>query len=154
MKCEVFLSKNTDDWATPKFIYEQAMAKRMFDPCPLCSLVDGLQIEWGETNFVNPPYSQLKRWIEKSIEQHAKGRNVVLLIPARTDTRAFKLLFEYGSEITFITGRLRFNEANTAPFPSMIVNLCGGGHFKNKMPSRQPRGRPLMKGDPNGLRRR
>ena len=154
MKCEVFLSKNTDDWATPKFIYEQAMAKGMFDPCPLCSLVDGLQIEWGKSNFVNPPYSQLKRWIEKSIKEHAKGRKVVLLIPARTDTKAFKLLFEYGSKITFITGRLRFNEANTAPFPSMLVNLCGGGYFKNKMPSREPRRRPLMKGDENGLRRR
>ena len=132
MKCKVCLSKNTDDWATPKFIYEQAMAKGMFDPCPLCSLVDGLKIEWGKSNFVNPPYSQLKRWIEKSIQEHAKGRKVLLLIPARTDTKAFKLLFEYGSEIAFITGRLRFNEANAAPFPSMLVKLCGGGITKTK----------------------
>lgn len=144
MKCEVFLSKNTDDWATPKYIYEQAMAKGMFDPCPLCSLVDGLKIDWGKSNFVNPPYSQLKRWIEKSIQEHAKGRRVLLLIPARTDTKAFKLLFEYGSIITFISGRLRFNEANSAPFPSMLVDLIGGGYYKNKMRSRQSRGRAYM----------
>lgn len=135
MKCEVFLSKNTDDWATPKFIYEQAMAKGMFDPCPLCSLVDGLKIEWGKSNFVNPPYSQLLKWIEKSIQEHAKGKAVVLLIPARTDTKAFKKLFEYGSLITFITGRLRFNEANSAPFPSMIVNLVGGGVLQKQSAS-------------------
>ena len=132
MKCKVFLSKNTDDWATPKYIYDQAMENGMFDPCPLFSSVDGLKIEWGEINFVNPPYSNLKAWIEKSIEQSKKGKKVMLLIPARTDTKAFKMLFEYGSTITFITGRLRFNEANSAPFPSMLVELKGGGSQKTK----------------------
>lgn len=126
MKCEVFMSKNTDDWATPKYIYKQAVEKGMFDPCPLCSFVDGLQIEWGKSNFVNPPYSQLKKWVEKSIAENVKGKEVVLLIPARTDTKAFKELWNYGSEITFISGRLHFNEASTAPFPSMIVRLVGG----------------------------
>ena len=133
MKCKVFLSKNTDDWATPKYIYNQAMEKGMFDPCPLFSTVDGLRIEWGEINFVNPPYSNLKAWIEKSIEQADKGKKVLLLIPARTDTKAFKMLFCYGSIISFITGRLRFNEANSAPFPSMLVELIGGGMPKTKI---------------------
>ena len=132
MKCKVFMSKNTDEWATPKYIYNQAMEKGMFDPCPLSSSVDGLRIEWEKSNFVNPPYSNLKKWIEKSIEQAKKGKKVVLLIPARTDTKAFKLLFEYGSTFTFITGRLRFNEASSAPFPSMLVELTGGGSQKTK----------------------
>ena len=132
MKCKVFLSKNTDDWATPKYIYDQAMEKGMFDPCPLFSSFDGLRIEWGEINFVNPPYSNLKAWIKKSIEQAKKRKKVILLIPARTDTKAFKMLFDYGSTITFISGRLRFNEANSAPFPSMLVELTGGGSQKTK----------------------
>lgn len=132
MKCKVFLSRESDHWATPKYIYEQAMAKGMHDPCPLRSDTDGLATEWEKDNFVNPPYSQLKAWVEKSIEESKKGKGVTLLIPARTDTKAFKLLFDYGSKITFISGRLRFNEANTAPFPSMIVKLCGGGS-KNTM---------------------
>ena len=127
MKIQACLSSITDEWATPKFIYSQAMAKGMFDPCPLGGQIDGLAIEWGESNFVNPPYSQLKKWIKKSIEEHEKGRDVIMLIPARTDTKAFRMLFEYGCDITFITGRLRFNEAKTAPFPSMIAKLIGGG---------------------------
>ena len=86
----------------------------------------------GKSNFVNPPYSQLLKWVEKSIEQHQKGKSVLLIIPARTDTKAFRLLYEYGSEITFITGRLRFNESGPAPFPSMLVRLCGGGRAKTK----------------------
>lgn len=126
MKCQVFLSKNTDEWATLKYIYDQVIRLGMFDPCPLGGWIDGLKIDWGYDNFVNPPYSQLKAWVEKSIEQHSKGKGVILLIPARTDTKAFRRLFEYGSKITFISGRLRFNEANTAPFPSMLVRLVGG----------------------------
>lgn len=132
MKREALLSHASDEWATPKCIYDQAMAKGMYDPCPLGGTSDKLKGDWGESNFVNSPYSQLLRWVEKSIEQHRKGKSVLLLIPARTDTKAFRMLYEYGSEITFITGRLRFNDAKPAPFPSMLVKLCGGGRHKTK----------------------
>ena len=127
MKIQACLSAKSDEWATPKYIYNQVISKGMFDPCPLGSKTDGLTIEWGVNNFVNPPYSQLKKWVIKSIEEHKKGKDVLLLTPSRTDTKAFKTLFEYGSEITFITGRLRFSEANPAPFPSVLVKLLGGG---------------------------
>ena len=132
MKIQACLSAKSDEWATPKYIYFQAMSKGMFDPCPLGSKTDGLTIEWGESNFVNPPYSQLRKWVQKSIEEHEKGKDVVLLIPSRTDNKAFKALFEYGSEITFITGRLRFNESNPAPFPSLLAKLVGGGASKTQ----------------------
>ena len=132
MKCRAFLLHASDEWSTPKYIYDQAMARGMYDPCPLGGTSDKLKGDWGASNFVNPPYSQLLKWVEKSIEQHQKGKSVLLLIPARTDTRAFRLLYEYGSEITFITGRLRFNDAKPAPFPSMLVRLCGGGRAKTK----------------------
>lgn len=127
MKREVYASKKSDEWATPTFIYEQVTAKNYFDPCPLNRKENGLEMEWGSKNYVNPPYSQLSKWIEKAIEEHSKGKEVVLLIPARTDTKAFKRLFEYGATIEFITGRLHFNESNPAPFPSMIVKLRGHG---------------------------
>lgn len=128
MRSNVVLSHSSDDWATPKFIYYQAMKKGMFDPCPLHSCFDGLSIDWGSSNFVNPPYSKLRKWVEKSIEQHKKGKSVILLIPARTDTQAFKMLYDYGSVINLITGRLCFNDGNKpAPFPFMIAELVGGG---------------------------
>lgn len=132
MKLKALLSHASDEWATPKYIYDQAMEKGMYDPCPLGGTSNGLKSDWGADNYVNPPYSQLLRWVEKSIEQHRKGKSVLLLIPARTDTKAFRMLYEHGSEITFITGRLRFNDAGTAPFPSMLVRLCGGGRAKTK----------------------
>lgn len=129
MRSNVVLSHSSDDWATPKFIYHQAMKKGMFDPCPLgCFGFDGLVIEWGSSNFVNPPYSKLRKWVEKSIQEHEKGKSVIMLIPARTDTKAFKMLYDYGSVINLITGRLCFGDGNKpAPFPCMIVELIGGG---------------------------
>jgi len=55
-----------------------------FDPCPYPrpDTFDGLTAEWGQSNFVNPPYRKnMNKWIHKSIEEHNKGKTVVLLIP-------------------------------------------------------------------------
>ena len=125
MKCQVFLSKKTDHWKTPSNIYEQVRSLGLYDPCPYMSEQDNLHRDWERSNFVNPPYSQLLAWINKSIEQARKGKSCLLLIPARTDTKAFKALWEYGAHIYFIKGRLKFNDYNTAPFPSMLVLLTG-----------------------------
>lgn len=47
---------------------------------------------------------------------------VVMLIPARTDTRYFHDYILHRSEIRFIKGRLKFGSKKyNAPFPSMIV---------------------------------
>jgi hypothetical protein len=48
---------------------------------------------------------------------------VVMLLPARTDTRWWHdYVIPYASEIRFIRGRLKFGGAkNSAPFPSALV---------------------------------
>ena len=121
-----FLSTGNDEWATPSYIYRQVLELGMFDPCPLRGEIDGLSIEWEESNFVNPPYSKLRKWVYKSIEEAKKGKAVVLLIPARTETIAFRALWDYGARFQFITGRLDYNDCgHGAPFPSMLVYLTG-----------------------------
>jgi predicted nucleic acid-binding Zn ribbon protein len=46
---------------------------------------------------------------------------VVLLVPARTDTRWFHDWVANKAKVTFLRGRLRFGGADTsAPFPSML----------------------------------
>lgn len=122
-----------DDWATPKNIYSKYMENGFFDPCPLFSPFDGLSIEWKEKNFVNPPYSKLKKWIKKAIEENKKEKKVVLLIPSRTDTKAFEMLYKHGCEFCFIIGRLHFNDKEAAPFPSVIVDLCGGAKIRSHL---------------------
>lgn len=132
---KVLFSKNSDNWRTPKVIYEYYMKLGFYDPCPYESEFDGLQIEWKEKNFVNPPYSRISEFVDKCIIEHKKGHLVYLLIPARTDTKYFRKLVDYGVDITFITGRLHFNESNSAPFPSCIIFLTGRStrcHWRNR----------------------
>lgn len=72
---------------------------------------------------MNPPFSNWQKWVEKGCEEYLKGKVVVFLLAARTDTKAFhEIILPYASEIRFIKGRLKFGGAKRgAPFPSMVV---------------------------------
>lgn len=49
-----------------------------------------------------------------------------MLIPARTDTKAFHEYIYGKAEIRFVRGRLKFGGSkNPAPFPSMVVIFRG-----------------------------
>ena len=123
----------TQDWETPKEFYDKLNKEFNFDfdPCPLKNYtnggkVDGLNCEWGKRNFVNPPYKSKEQdaFVKKGFEEWKKGKLIVFLIPARTDTIRFhKYILPY-AEIRFIKGRLKFSgHKNPAPFPSMICIL-------------------------------
>lgn len=77
----------------------------------------------GYRVFCNPPYGrELPKWVKKCYEESLKGNLVVMLIPARTDTRWFHDYIYHKAEIRFIRGRLKFNDGKQgAPFPSMVV---------------------------------
>jgi hypothetical protein len=113
------------DWKTPKSVYQILDAEFHFDfdPCPTDPDFDGLDIEWGNRNFVNPPYGrELPKWIQKGYDEWQKGRMIVFLIPSRTDTKWWHDYCMKATEIRFIKGRLKFDEhKNSAPFPSAIV---------------------------------
>lgn len=90
---------------------------------------NGLLQDWsGESVFVNPPYGrEIYNWVEKCYwKGHKENTIVVLLIPARTDTKYFHDFILNRSEIRFIKGRLKFGDSdNSAPFPSMVVVFRG-----------------------------
>lgn len=121
----VHFSSVRNDWKTPRAVYQTLDAEFHFDhdPCQITPSCDDLNSEWGDRNFVNPPYGrQLRKWIAKAWEQAQKGRTVVLLIPSRTDTAWWHEYVMQADEIRFIRGRLRFDDCkNNAPFPSAIV---------------------------------
>jgi len=121
-------SSLTDEWNTPTSIYNQLDEEFHFDfdPCPSNSSFDGLTVAWGKSNFVNPPYSQLAKWLKKGYEEWQQGRTVVFLIPSRTDTKAWHEYCMKANEIRFIKGRLKFgNATNSAPFPSAVIVFLG-----------------------------
>ena len=124
-KMSVHFSSARGDWQTPDALFKELDKEFMFsfDPCPVEPTFDGLRIEWGRRNFVNPPYGRgISAWIKKGYEESLKGKLVVLLLPSRTDTRWWHDYVMKAAEIRFIKGRLKFKGAkNSAPFPSCIV---------------------------------
>jgi hypothetical protein len=121
----VVFSSQKMDWKTPQAVYQilDSEFNFDFDPCPPNPQFDGLAIEWGCSNFCNPPYgTQIKHWIKKGFLEASKGKAVVFLIPSRTDTEWWHEYIMRADEIRFIRGRLKFQGAiNSAPFPSCIV---------------------------------
>lgn len=126
----LFMSEK-HNWKTPKEFYEGLNSEFHFDfdPCPVNPKFNGLEIEWGKSNFCNPPYKirEQEKFIVKGISEWKKGKTVVFLLPSRTDTKRFhELLLPNASEIRFIKGRLKFDDQiNPAPFPSMVVVFRG-----------------------------
>ena len=132
MKSGYMPKSKTDKWKTPPEIYNRLNEEFKFDydPCPINwkeGDPDGLDIEWGKSNFVNPPYSNVSKWIKKSYEEFKKGKKVVMLINAITDTKAFHEYILGNSDIRFIKGRVKFINPDKpdiktpSPKPSMIV---------------------------------
>jgi site-specific DNA-methyltransferase (adenine-specific) len=121
----VHFSSQRLDWQTPRAVYD-ALDREFgfdFDPCPHNPDFDGLSISWGASNFCNPPYGrEIGKWLKKGYQQHVLGKQVVFLIPSRTDTIWWHEYCMQATEIRFIKGRLKFDEhKNSAPFPSAIV---------------------------------
>lgn len=105
-----------DTWLTPKYFFDQLNERFEFDdfdPCPPdndISKFDGLQIDWPERTFCNPPYSRFLKeaFIRKALAESLASKLVVLLVPVSTSTRIFHSLVMVHGRVEFILGRLPF----------------------------------------------
>lgn len=144
MNTKVLFNSNSDNYSTPDDFYYLLNNEFNFtlDPCAdddnhKCSKYftekdDGLIQEWHGSVFCNPPYSQISKWVKKAYEESQKEycQKVVLLIPARTDTKYFHDYISQAYEIRFLRGRLKFgNSKNSAPFPSCVVVFDKQGSY-------------------------
>ena len=124
---------HSDSWATPKYLYDELNVEFEFDfdPCPLfigeiTPENDGLLKDWGNSNFINPPYSQkLKEaFVIKAIQESKKGKVCVLLLPVSTSTKLFhEHILPNQKEIRFLKGRVKFEGINT--FGEKVTTKCG-----------------------------
>ena len=126
----------TVEWETPQDLFDRLNDEFHFtlDACAtkenakvsrfFTKEQDGLKQDWtGEIVWCNPPYGrQMPLWIKKCHEHFIGGGTSVMLIPSRTDTKAFHEWILPFAELRFIKGRLRFgNSKENAPFASVIV---------------------------------
>jgi hypothetical protein len=102
-------------WLTPEDLMAELQAEFEFDydPCPYPKPedYDGLQAEWGESSYVNPPFGAVEyvdengktkkrgatAWARKCIEEFRKGKRVVMVYPI--DKWVLMLLEVIGSEV-------------------------------------------------------
>ena len=82
-------------WLTPPDLYASLNAEFGpfdFDPCPWPKPegFDGLTCEWGQRNYVNPPFGSIMHngrkkgptaWMRKAIEEQRKGKLSVVVYP-------------------------------------------------------------------------
>jgi hypothetical protein len=81
-------------WLTPPSLYHSLDQEFHFDfdPCPypLPPGFDGLTCEWGQRNWVNPPFGSILHqgrkkgptaWVRKALAEQQKGKLVVLVYP-------------------------------------------------------------------------
>ena len=93
-----FHNGNGDDgkhyWLTPPDLFSSLDEEFGFDfdPCPypLPEGFDGLTADWGQSNYVNPPFGTIihegkkkgpTAWARKAISESQKGNAVVLVYP-------------------------------------------------------------------------
>lgn len=71
---------------------------------------NGLIQDWqGHTIFVNPPYSEKNKWIEKAFEESKKPKTtVVMLLPVNASTKIWHKYIMQADEIRFVKGRINF----------------------------------------------
>ena len=138
---KLMFSSKSDMWGTPTTFFEKlnrtykftldACANKENRKCEKYYTIedDGLSKSWrNEVVFVNPPYSDVGKWVAKAYyESTNNGATVVMLIPSRTDTKYWHDYIMYAAnKIYFIKGRLKFENgshkvSHAAPFPSAVV---------------------------------
>ena len=137
-------SSDKVDWNTPANLF--ALVRQLgpigLDPCSNAGSIVGAKVEWrldhGQDGlalpwtghglvYVNPPYGAgIIDWVEKGAGEFTNGitgeDELVMLLPARTDTRWFQRWAAQADAICFLRGRLRFLGApSSAPFPSCVA---------------------------------
>jgi hypothetical protein len=80
-------------WLIPPELYEPLDNEFHFDfdPCPYPFKHDGIEIDWGKMNWVNPPFNKQDAinghgptaFVRKAIEEHKKGNASVLILPVQ-----------------------------------------------------------------------
>lgn len=108
-------------WLTPPEIYMQLDEEFHFDfdPCPYPrpDEYNSLDISWGKSNYVNPPFRTKDSadgrgptaFVRKAIEEHKLGKKSVLMIPTQSYVN---LLLEAGAELRS-AGRVRWISGKT-----------------------------------------
>ena len=128
MNTDVMFSSKTDLWETPQTFFDELNQEFGFtlDACAVpdnakCERYytpeqDGLSQPWDGVVWCNPPYGrEVGKWVRRGLMASENGAIVVMLLPARTDTKWIHDYIYGKAEIRFVRGRLKFGGGAIAP---------------------------------------
>ena len=89
---------DSHSWLIPPEIYDPLVKEfgPMFDPCPYkqnkADVIDGINIEWGQVNWINPPFRKADAvnghgptdFVRKAIAEQQNGKTSVLILPVQS----------------------------------------------------------------------
>lgn len=123
-----------DRWCTPQYLFNYADSMFNFDfdlaadehnaKCKrfFTEEDDSLQQNWHDyssSNYLNPPYSSIKPWVEKAWLEAQKGATVVLLIPCDNGESYWgDFVWGKASHVINIQGRVAFEAAGDFIIPA------------------------------------
>ena len=84
-----------DTWATPVWLYKYAESRFGRFALDVCAAHDSFKCQpyftiednslvrsWAGLNWCNPPYSNIRPWVEKAALEANLGNRTVMLLPA------------------------------------------------------------------------
>ena len=111
-------------WLTPPELFDDLNNQYEFDfdPCPYPKPheFDGLKAEWGDSNYVNPPFGSYTdltdnkkkgptAWAKKAIKEFQKGKRVVFVYPI---DKWVLMMLESGAKVSNL-GDIRWHSTET-----------------------------------------
>lgn len=109
-----------------------------FDPCPFPRPdgFNGLDVDWGRSNWVNPPFTGMAKepgkkkigpmaWARKALSEREKGNTSVLIFPIY-QVRVISFLEDHGAEIRY-AGKIRWlavEDMTPNPAESSSIQPC------------------------------
>jgi len=142
--------KPTDQRFTPAWLLDlvkRSLGPIGFDPCTTrdnpagasawCHLptYNGLDVDWAQQQeigrggcvWVNPPFSQLSRWVVRVVEASVSCTDIMLLTPVDPSTEWYSHLFQHADLAIQLHDRVKFvapsdqtQLANVAMQPTML----------------------------------
>lgn len=132
--------EGSGEWATPNDLFDAVNEE--FGPFQLDGAAqaenakvadfispeeNSFTVDWHErakTIWLNPPYREMEKWLEKCYRESLKGCTIVVLTFVRTDTKWWQNWAMKAAEVRLIKGRVYFDrgeKTGPATAPSCLL---------------------------------